>query len=288
MLLKLKCFIHEYVDKQTHLAKNERKGWIYIVNLTENEWKALEKIVEVFDSAYLLTKQLQKTACTLSDFYGSWLRMEMAVRKCLNSAANDEDEDDEILLDLPQRMLEAMDRYRDRLLNNPMLLAAVFLDPRFSSYLKVPYKTLAVAKLVKLYEEIRKRKLDTAGAQDEDDLECYLAEIGGNYEGFTDGPKLHDLLEQFTQQPPEKSKVDVLDYWEQNKTAKPELYLLSRVVFCVAPTQAATERANSGLSFVFTRYRSNLGQTKLEDILVVRSNADLFDCIVRERLEKFL
>ena len=52
----------------------------------------------------------------------------------------------------------------------------------------------------------------------------------------------------------------------------------------MAPTQAETERANSGLTFVFSRYRSNISQTLLENILIVRPNADLFNCIVNERL----
>lgn len=208
---------------------------------------------------------------------------EIAVRKCINTAGNHDK--NEILLDLPQKMIVAMDRYRDRLLNNPMLLAAVFLDPRFSSYLKVPYKTLAIAKLVTLYEEIRKRNDIEAGAEDEDDLDCYLAGIGEN---GLNSRKLHDLLEHFNQQTLEKSKMDILKYWENNKSAKPELFLLSRAVFCVAPTQATTERANSALTFVFSRYRSNISQTLLEDISVVRPNADLFHCIVNERLNKLL
>lgn len=265
--------------------KKEKRNWIVIDNLTANEWKVIEKITELFDSAYILTKQLQKTTCTLSDFYGSWLRMEIAVRKCLN--INDQHINDGTLFDLPQKMIEAMDHYRDRLMNNPMLLAAVFLDPRFSSNLKVPFKTLAIAKLVKIYGDVRQRKNVIAGVhEEEDDLDCYLAGIDNN--DFIDSRKIHDLLEQFNQQPRENSKIDVLKYWETNKAAKPELYLLSKVVFCVAPTQAPTERSNSGLTFVFSRYRSKIGQQLLEDILVVRPNADLFHSIVNDRLNKYL
>lgn len=262
------------------MDKKEQKNWIKITNLSEEEWQIIANVVEVFDSAYILTKQLQRTKCTLSDFYGLWLRMEMAVKKCLTESVDIE------MFDLPQTMLDSMDHYRGRLMNNPMLLAAVFLDPRFCSFLKSPLKTLAIAKLLKLNDEIRKRKTNESGIED-DDLDCYLAsEIENN--NLSDRDKLHSLLEQFSQQPPEKTKINVLQYWNENKTSKPELYLLSKVVFSVAPTQAATERANSALSFVFSRYRSKLGQTFLEDILVVRPNADLFDDIVADRLSKLL
>lgn len=80
-----------------------------------------------------------------------------------------------------------------------------------------------------------------------------------------------------------KVKTNVLEYWESNKRSKPELYELSRVVYCVPPTQAATERANSNLSIVFGRLRASIGQTLLEDILLIRPNADLFHVIVKER-----
>lgn len=278
----MKSFIYEYTDTLSKLDKKEQKNWIKINNLSGDEWCIIGKIVEVFESTYILTKQLQKTKCTLSDFYGSWLRMEMAINRCLTTPLYVDGE----VFDLPRKMIEALNSYRDRLLNNPMLLAAVFLDPRFSNYLKAPLKTLAIGKLLKLYEEIRKREINVNDLE-EDDLDCYLASqnCDNNPSGSS---KLHALLEQFTQQTPEKSKIDVLEYWNQNKTAKPELYLLSRVVFCVAPTQAATERSNSCLSFVFSKYRGNLGQNVLEDILVIRPNADLFDLIVAERLNKFL
>lgn len=171
-------------------------------------------------------------------------------------------------------------------MNNPMLLAAVFLDPRFCSFLKSPHKTLAIAKLLKLNDEIQKRKINESGIED-DELDCYLAsEIDHN--NLSEREKLQSLLEQFSQQSAEKTKINVLQYWNENKKSKPELYLLSKVVFSVAPTQVATERANSTLSFVFSRYRSNLGQTLLKDILVMRPNADLFDDIFNERLNKAL
>lgn len=134
------------------------------------------------------------TSCTLSDFYGYWLRMEIAIRKCLDTALPD---DDKIAFDLPQKMLDNLKNYRGKLLNNPILLAAVFLDPRFSGYLKVPYKPLAIAKLVSIWQHFRARG-NSGSVERDDELELFLAEdgIGTNESG---GSNIHDLLEQFTQ-----------------------------------------------------------------------------------------
>lgn len=280
------------------LDRSQLKMHVIVKNLSRNEWKTIEKIIEVFESAYFLTKELQRKTCTLSDFYGLWLRMEISVKKCLTSAQEHTDEmedemedeiENDITFDLPQKMLDAMDGYRGQLLNNPMLLAAVFLDPRFSCYLKVPYKNLAITKLLKVWERIRSQQNNNVddSIDDIDELESYLAEssLGAN---ATEKRKIHDLLESFAQQPAEKAKTSILEYWETHKHLKPELYRLSRVVYCVAPTQAPTERANSALSFVFSRYRSKMDQKMLEDILIIRPNSDLFNWVVEERLSKIL
>lgn len=247
-------------------------------DLTEREWTTVAKVVEVFGSTYEFTKKIQATLCTLSDFYGYWLRMEIAIRKCLDTALPD---DDEIAFDLPQKMLDSMQKYRGDLLNNPILLAAVFLDPRFSSYLKMPYKPIAIAKLISIWDRIHtKESINT-----DDDLEIFLASDVMELTALGER-NIHDKLEQFTQLRPEKAVTNVLQYWESKKHHMPELYLMSRVVYCVPPTQAATERANSNLSFVYGRLRTSIGQTLLQDILLIRSNADMFHAIVKERLNK--
>lgn len=208
--------------------------------------------------------------------------MEIAVRKCMAKYA--ETCDEETPLNLGEKMLAAIDSFRGQLLANPMLLAAVYLDPRFTKYLKVPNKTLAISKLVKVWNHINESgDSNNIRVEDEDDdLEAYLSE--GMIETRISNSDIYNLLEHFSKLPPEKPKTNVLEFWERNKYAKPELYKLSQVVYCVAPTQTPTERSNSTLSFVFTRLRGNIGQKLLEDILVARPNADLFNIIVQERL----
>ncbi|XP_032791086.2 uncharacterized protein LOC116928109 [Daphnia magna] len=67
--------------------------------------------------------------------------------------------------------------------------------------------------------------------------------------------------------------TDVLKYWEDNRLLQHQLYVLAKVVLAVPCTQMSVERLFSGLKFILSVYRSNLTESILEDILVVRANA---------------
>lgn len=74
------------------LSKSELKMHVIVKNLSNIEWNTMEKVIKVFESAYFVSQELQRKTCTLSDFYGLWLRMEISVQKCLVSAQQDIDE----------------------------------------------------------------------------------------------------------------------------------------------------------------------------------------------------
>lgn len=101
------------------------------------------------------------------------------------------------------------------------------MNPRFSSCLKTPYKTLAISKLVLIWERIRANKRTTGvdlteDDEEDDDLEAFLA-LNRN-DSLVNRPtvdsvdvNIHDLLEQFHKLKPEKAKTNVLKYWERSK-----------------------------------------------------------------------
>lgn len=68
----------------------------------------------------------------------------------------------------------------------------------------------------------------------------------------------------------------VLGFWESMKETESQLYQLAMVVYSVPPTEVQVERDFSGLKFIFTERRCNLKQYRLEDILLIHFNADLF------------
>ncbi len=57
------------------------------------------------------------------------------------------------------------------------------------------------------------------------------------------------------------------------KLLKPELYLISQVVLALPVTQVSVKRSFSGLTLIVSPCRTNLCSAVLEDILVVRANA---------------
>lgn len=77
-------------------------------------------------------------------------------------------------------------------------------------------------------------------------------------------------------QPDSTTFSPVLKYWESMKDTEPELYKLAMVVFAVPPTEVQIERDFSDLKWIFTERRYNLSQTRLEAILLLHLNKDLF------------
>lgn len=69
--------------------------------------------------------------------------------------------------------------------------------------------------------------------------------------------------------------TSTLQYWESKKLEDGELYLLSQTVLGVPATQVSVERAFSALALVLTKQRTSLTEENLNNILVVKLNADI-------------
>lgn len=82
------------------------------------------------------------------------------------------------------------------------------------------------------------------------------------------------MMEKKKWEPPTRHPMD---FWEENKHLHPEIHLLAQLVFAVCPTETSVERNFSGLSYVLNKYRCNLSDKMLENILFVRLNKDLFE-----------
>lgn len=70
--------------------------------------------------------------------------------------------------------------------------------------------------------------------------------------------------------------TNILHWWEQNKHDYPDLHRLAFVALAVPCTQVSVERAFSGFGQVLTPARTRLGKEKLEMVLFIKLNADLF------------
>lgn len=267
--------LKEFCVKQT--TDREMKKRI----LSDDEWARVMDLLLVLKPFNKYVKMLQAENVTLSDFFGFWTAMRIKLSR---------GEDD-----LSQKLLQHMNNYHERLIKNPALAAAVFLDPRYQRALKGD-KTVAIQFLVSLYRKIR--NVENYGAPEPElvlvstdnqsdgeslqDLEDYLnacRSVAGTDENVCLNPSNDDInnnniterLHEFVgvEQP---LTTSVLDYWESEKKSRPELYKLASVVYAIPPTQTTIERGFSSLPIVLTARRTRLSDDCLQNILLIRLN----------------
>lgn len=262
--------------------------------MSEEEWQALRLIVNILQKPFRVTELLQKVDYTLSDFYAAWLQLKLY----FNGLASKNN-------DLARCLLQAMNKpQHDRLLQNPLLLCSVFLDPRVKGILlKNRDKTLAtktyLAKLWIRNSEFEKRRQqnEQRPTADEEDilndfdfnlLEGCMPNI--DFDGVELTPEaisasdINSKLNEFEIVATVPMSVSVLQFWEENKLRFPELYKLAKIVHSVPAAQASCERAFSIVSFVYSRYRTALTEKHLNDILLAKFNRDLFHQIMEEEI----
>lgn len=245
-------------------------------SLTDSEWQSIQDIVSTLRPFSKYTTKLQSDESTLSDFFGYWTLLRIKVSK---SASTDS---------LCSSILHQMNRYHDTLMENPLIIAAMFLDPRHQRGL-MDRKTLAIEYLCNLHEKIGKieAKASDEGVEDVvqgsdgdsfEELEEYLsacASIGENNRlpVMVDESQnnVRKALEDFcgVKMP---LNMAILEFWEKNKQEMALLYKLATVVFGVPPTQASVERAFSALALIITPRRTSLGDETMQNILLLRLN----------------
>lgn len=255
--------------------------------LTENEWKVLDEIVDAF---------------SLSDFYGSWILIRVSLIQYAKKPNR--------LTDLPEQMLKHMKLYEPKLFMNPLLLAAVYLDPRFSHTLVGQQKAVARNIIEAIYNRDKESNViqgdindtvNNANINGEENLDeafaAYLNELAsqssllptprGPDEEFLFSSDLLALemeenkFEEIKMLPP---KTKILEFWETQKTKLPILYKVSRIVMGVPSTQTIVERLFSSFAFIINSRRTKMCPDLLQQILFIRGNVELFNMVVAREI----
>lgn len=240
--------------------------------LNDNEWIDMELFVATLSLFKKYSTKLQSEVTTLSDFYCYWVSLKIKLEGKTDP--------------LSKNLLVEMNSRNDALMDNPALVAAVYLDPRFQRGLGQK-KSLAIQVLSHLYNRIR----EDMSSQDADvhpqpngfddfNEEMHLQRYLDTCSGIQSGPannttqNIGEILAGFdnTIQPINSS---IFEYWENQKTLKPELYKLASVIMSIPPTQCTVERAFSALGMVLTSRRTNLSDKILSQMLLIRFNFDL-------------
>lgn len=263
-----------------------------IFRLLKKKWLTMKEIAHVLSIPFKATIALQEQALTLSDVFGIWLRMKLHLQACLakkNYKTN-----------LATHLLSCLEIRKDTIFNNPFMSCAIFLDPRFQSQIKNNEERMNEAKatLIKIWECLKvfnapvstESAANTTNAStgsenisfeydDNLELDSYLAGISQ----IKPNENIDFLLEIFDP-PTISSKTNILEYWEEIRCGNKELYKLAMVVHGIPPTEVQIERDFSRLNFIFSNRRCMLQKERLEDIMVIHLNPDLFYEVKEEQL----
>ncbi|XP_025267865.1 uncharacterized protein LOC112639123 [Camponotus floridanus] len=189
--------------------------------------------------------------------------------------------------------------YREqKLINNDILLSAVYLDPRYKVLLsntqleraKIHLKHLW-AKIISLnrndnsmnesnenFNGSSSNSSETASTHDEFENLLKLKERQQNLTKTyssreSDLYRIETELERYNiEQKRLNRKINVLQFWNEKKQNQSELYKLATTVLAVSATQVSVERLFSGLKFILSPLRTNIGENILENQLLVRAN----------------
>lgn len=276
-----------------------------IFKLLIKKWSTLKEIVYTLQIPYNATVTFQKQNLTLSDVYGRWISMQLHLRKCSFKSS--------YKTGLAGSLLDAMVKRNERIFNNPLMVCALYLDPRYRMVvIKCSEKTQqAMDNLIKIWHRLRALhendhpaetetiNISTDSLSFEFDEESELKQLlqSGNPMSAQSQSKSQARTQTLTNDDIELElelfqpdvipfKSSILDFWETAKEEHGSLYELASVIFSIPPTEVQIERDFSSLDFIFRNRRGSLGQSKLEDIFLIHLNKDLFFTVNNEDIQE--
>lgn len=186
-----------------------------------------------------------------------------------------------------------MENREQFIMNNKVLLAAIFLDPRFKLTLNEVQYNKAINHLISIWVYLKDNVINTKDNQESmedqmpesdnpdfnqnpDPIEQFLQEkesieVSSSSQNSTSTMIENVLKTYYLNQKRLGHKINILQFWKSICTY-PELYILSKIMFAVPSTQVSVERLFSGLKFILFPYRSNITSINLENQLIVRTN----------------
>lgn len=275
---------------------------IKLFKLLKQKWEVLKEMDKVLRFPYQATIELQIQSLTLSDVFGIWLKMRLGLAALISSKKN-------MKTNLAKHLMTALDNRKDVIFSNPFMSSALFLDPRFRSQIRRDESKMEEAKMTLKNVWRRLKVIESLSAIDtnannshtstvsdasfeynaEEELEKFLTGNSRNQsnEQMQVEEDIDMLLETFD--PPHiSSKMDILEYWDKEKDDNNVLYRLAMVIFSIPPTEVQIERDFSKLNFVFSSRRCNLAEERLNDIMVINLNSDLFHIVKNEELMELI
>lgn len=227
---------------------------------------------------------------------------------------------------LAKGIIDAMIKRKAALFDNPIMVAALFLDPRYRSEICQDENKVLLAKatLGNIWEKAKAIHQGISVANDETDEplvisdtddQCldeelnlavlfdrldkkYKAEDGLESDEIDKYVQSNDdfffkskydimlLCENFNPLNRLKSGSSVVEFWETQIAAHPELHFLATIIYAINPTEVEIERDFSGLGHIFNEKRCNLSESLLADTLLLHLNSELFKIITKKHIDE--
>lgn len=250
-----------------------------------NEYESIQEIENVLRYPSIATREIEKATLTLSDLYGEiqkvLFRLEQFMKKTIPKT------------NLAAALLESIHERKKKLLNNPLMIAAVFLDPRYSFDLTPAETQIATYSLEKWHKTWKETVARSVSVQntDDDSFELHLKAkkrcLSTSHSEYTNSNSLLAEIDKYQKNMPDLDhRTNIVQYWEGCKDEYPELFQLSRIIHTVAPTQVSVERAFSILGYIFNDRRVLLKPRMLENLLIINLNKDMVPSINTRELKE--
>lgn len=224
-------------------------------------WQTIKMMTDILHEPYKLTIELQRQNYTLSDFFGDLMK----TKRNLQTFSHE----------LGISIVKNIEKREERILNNKLMVSAVYLDPRYNILLSTEQKNDAVIYLSQIWcklSQISPPETSIDGTEKEpDDFADYLKNVANTHQP-TD---ITSRIEAFIHRPSIHYRTNIIEYWNTLKLEEPDLFKLATALFSVAVTQVDVERSFSSLKFIFNDYRSRLESEILSQLLILRLNYSL-------------
>lgn len=144
------------------------------------KWHVIIELVKVLKAAYLATISLQKSDVTLTDFFGCVKILEIKLKQQIGKVNRKTNLAEHLLFAIVSRM--------QKLTNTPLMICALYLDPRYNCELKNDPSKILIAKLTLLEIMDRLKKITNLPNEVEQIQQNITADsINSNISDLSDG-----------------------------------------------------------------------------------------------------
>lgn len=236
----------------------------------EGFWEKVNEILLVLKPLYIATKDMQRVGYGLADFRISWLRVHKNLER-INT--------DGTLLNLTTKLTEALKAREAEIFNTPLMLAAIYMDPRIKHQLSAREKECATLCLKTIFNRLQNQTTESEDELQNNTLDELNAEFAASQSEHPVEPCVEDLIVLLASYDSVKRidiKREVMDFWADNIKEYPLLYSMACIIHAIPAGQCLEERNFSSFSFIRSSRRTNLRAESLQNILTIRLNKELF------------